>query len=62
MTPRKRVVQDNSPFFGVDVQEVEAMRNLEKVVWMYIGEDASLGDLVNAANAIRAVRKGKRKN
>jgi hypothetical protein len=55
-------VGDSSPIFGIDVQELELLRNLEKMVWMYVGEDASLGDLINAANAIRAERRGRRKN
>lgn len=55
-------VGEQSPIFGIDSQEVEALRALEKIVWMYAQEDASFGDLISAANAVRIVRRGKRKN
>jgi hypothetical protein len=61
-TSTKREVGAQAPFFGVDVKEIELLRTLEKVVWLYVADDVSLGDLINAANAIKADRRGRRKN
>lgn len=59
--PVKRDVGD-LPIFGVDSQEIEALRGLERVVWMYIHEDASLGDLILAANSVSQVRRKRKSN
>jgi len=50
------------PIFGVDSQETEALRNLEKIVWMYIHEETALGDLIVAANAVRSIRRKRKSN
>lgn len=60
--PVKRTVGEAQPIFGIDSQEVEALRNLEKIVWMYVQEDASLGDLVSAANLVTAARRKRKTN
>ena len=60
--PVKREIGDHEPIFGNDLQEVEALRVLEKYVWWYAQEECSFGELIGAANAVRAIRRNKRKN
>jgi hypothetical protein len=60
--PVKRSIGESQPIFGIDSQEVEVLRNLEKIVWMYIHEDASMGDLVSAANAVTIARRKRKQN
>ena len=60
--PVKRDIGGGSPIFGIDSQEIEALRALEKTVWMYVQEDASLGDLVSAANAVSLLRRKRKAN
>lgn len=60
--PVNRDVHEGPPIFGIDTQEIEVLRNLEKVVWMYIHDDASMGDLVTAANQVRLAKRQRIRN
>lgn len=60
--PVNRNIGDETPIFGIDVQEIEVLRNLERIVWMYINEDASMENLVTAANDVRLSRRKRKAN
>jgi hypothetical protein len=60
----KEVPDDDLPYFGVDPEEVVALRNLAKAIGVYIDPDAEVTpDIVEYYEAVLAIqKKRKRKN
>lgn len=62
MRGKSKPVGPELPIFGLDSQEMVALRELEKAVWQYLNEEISIADLDRAALDVRAVRRKKRAN
>lgn len=62
MKKREVLTDYGNPIFGNDTEEIVDLRRLRAVVWQYIREEASLGDLIDAANQSEVSRRKKRKN
>lgn len=62
MRAKSKPVGPELPIFGLDSQEMVALRDLEKAVWQYLDEEISIADLHRAATDVRSIRRKKRAN
>lgn len=57
-----KAVTPTLPIFGVDSLEVEALRQLSKVVGSYLNEDVDLGELSAAYHQYQKIIRSRKNN